>query len=81
MFKVDHTSHVSGLVKIAPAISGDAGKDAREVVYLRILEKLFDHGNEAIVDADSSQNAKISFDASERCEDVLKKILHKVILY
>ncbi|PWA62684.1 hypothetical protein CTI12_AA361580 [Artemisia annua] len=68
-------STLIGLVNTAPAISGDAGKDARELVSLRILENLFAHGNDT--DADSAQNAKISFDASERCEDVLNRILHK----
>ncbi|KAK1420737.1 hypothetical protein QVD17_22571 [Tagetes erecta] len=65
-------STLIGLVKTAPAISGDAGKDTREIASLRILESLFDHGNEATVDAKTS---KINFDFSERCEDVLKKIL------
>lgn len=63
---------------MAPAISGDAGENARELVSLRILENLFSCDNEAIVEADASQKDKISFDASERCEDVLKKILHEV---
>ncbi|KAI7744798.1 hypothetical protein M8C21_006995 [Ambrosia artemisiifolia] len=62
------------LVKLAPAISGDAGKDTREIVSLRVLESLFDHGNEATVDG---KTPKVSFDPSERCEDVLKKILHE----
>ncbi|GKD88156.1 hypothetical protein Tco_1363663, partial [Tanacetum coccineum] len=68
-------STLIGLVNTAPATSGDAGKDARELVSLRILENLFAHGNDT--DADSAQNGKISFDASERCEDVLNKILQK----
>ncbi|KAI3801363.1 hypothetical protein L1987_29467 [Smallanthus sonchifolius] len=67
-------STLIGLVKLAPAISGDAGKNTREIVSLRILESLFDHGDEAAVDA---KTHKISFDSSERCEDVLKKILHE----
>ncbi|MFS7934259.1 putative transcription factor MYB-HB-like family [Helianthus anomalus] len=67
-------STLIGLVKMAPAISGDAGKDTREIVSLRILESLFDNGNEATVDGKAP---KISFDPSERCEDVLKKILHE----
>ncbi|KVH94721.1 Homeodomain-like protein [Cynara cardunculus var. scolymus] len=68
--------HVSGLVKKAPAISDDLGKDAREMLSLRILESLFIHGSdEATVDPESAENAKISFDPSEHCEDVLHKIL------
>ncbi|KAK9071812.1 hypothetical protein SSX86_008241 [Deinandra increscens subsp. villosa] len=67
-------SILNGLVQKAPAISGDAGKDTREIVSLRCLEVLSAHGNEATVDA---KTPKVSFDCSERCEDVLKKILHE----
>lgn len=74
---IKHNFLVSGLVKSAPAISGDAGKDTREIVSLRILESLFDYGNEDTVVA---KTPKIYFDFSERCEDVLKKILPEVIL-
>ncbi|KAI3514360.1 hypothetical protein L1887_12701 [Cichorium endivia] len=66
-----------GLVRTTPAISGELGKDAKEVVSLRILESLFPQGDEAIVDADAGQNGKISFKSSERCQDVLKQILHE----
>ncbi|XP_071698763.1 uncharacterized protein [Rutidosis leptorrhynchoides] len=66
-----------GLVKMAPAISGDAGENARELVSFRILEDMFARDNETIVNNDASQKDKISFDESERCEDVLKKILHE----
>ncbi|XP_024966874.1 uncharacterized protein LOC112506823 isoform X2 [Cynara cardunculus var. scolymus] len=76
-FEQVDTSTLIGLVKIAPAISGDLGKDAREVVSMRILESLFVHGNEAIVDGDSAQSTKISFDPSERCEHVLQQILNE----
>ncbi|KAI3772577.1 hypothetical protein L6452_03767 [Arctium lappa] len=76
-FEQVDTSTLIGLVKMAPAISGNLGKDAREMVSIRILESLFGHGNEATVDGDSSQNAKIRFDASERCEDVLQQILNE----
>ncbi|KAL8191711.1 hypothetical protein R6Q57_028442 [Mikania cordata] len=64
-----------GVVEMAPAISGDAGIRTREIVSLRILESLFDHGNETTVDA---KTPKISFDSSERCEHVLKRILHEM---
>nr|KAJ0190086.1 hypothetical protein LSAT_V11C800420780 [Lactuca sativa] len=71
-------STLIGLVRMAPAISGDLGKDAKEVVSLRILESLFPQtGDEAVVDADAGQNGKITFDSSERCEDVLNKILRE----
>ncbi|KAI3678098.1 hypothetical protein L6452_37379 [Arctium lappa] len=77
-FKQVDSSTLVGLVKKAPAISDDLGKDAREMLSLRILESLFIHGNdEATVDSDSAENAKISFDPSEHCEDVLHKILEE----
>nr|XP_043620694.1 uncharacterized protein LOC122592511 isoform X2 [Erigeron canadensis]XP_043620695.1 uncharacterized protein LOC122592511 isoform X2 [Erigeron canadensis] len=70
------TSTLLGLMKAAPVISGNAGNHTRELVSLRILESLFD-GNEAVVDAASAKNTKVSFDTSERCEDVLFRILHE----
>ncbi|KAI3733007.1 hypothetical protein L1987_64221 [Smallanthus sonchifolius] len=76
-FKQVDSSTLAGLVEKAPAISVDLGKDAKEMVSLRMLESLFLQGNEATVDADSAQNAKISFDTSEHCEDILHKILEE----
>lgn len=73
-------STLIGLVRMTPAIAGELGKDTKEVVSLRILESLFPQGDEAVVDADAGQNGKISFNSSERCQDVLKQILHEVIL-
>ncbi|KAI3782539.1 hypothetical protein L2E82_12589 [Cichorium intybus] len=70
-------STLIGLVRMTPAIAGELGKDAKEVVSLRILESLFPQGDEAVVDADAGQNGKISFKSSERCQDVLKQILHE----
>lgn len=67
------------MVKKALAISDDLGKDSREVVSLRMLESMFTHGNEATIDTHSTQNAKISFDPSEQCEDVLHRILEEVM--
>ncbi|KAI3750241.1 hypothetical protein L2E82_20874 [Cichorium intybus] len=76
-FKQVDPSTLVGVAKKAPAIPDDLGKDSREMVYLRILESLFIHGDEATIDTHSSQNYKISFDPSEQCEDVLKKILEE----
>nr|XP_043637788.1 uncharacterized protein LOC122608762 [Erigeron canadensis] len=76
-FKEVDSSVLAGLVKKAPAIPDDLGKDAREIVSLKILESLFMCGKEDIVVPDISQNAKISFDPSESCEDVLNKILNE----
>ncbi|KAM0067343.1 hypothetical protein Hdeb2414_s0002g00059981 [Helianthus debilis subsp. tardiflorus] len=76
-FKQVDTSTLAGLVDQAPEISVDMGKDAKEMVSLQILESLFQHGNEVIVDSDSAQNAKIPFDSSEHCEDILHKILEE----
>ncbi|XP_042753988.1 uncharacterized protein LOC111878643 isoform X2 [Lactuca sativa] len=77
MFKQVDPSILIGVVKKALAISDDLGKDSREVVSLRMLESMFTHGNEATIDTHSTQNAKISFDPSEQCEDVLHRILEE----
>ncbi|KAL8232692.1 hypothetical protein R6Q57_002470 [Mikania cordata] len=71
-FKQVDCSTLAGLVEKAPAISVDMGKDAKEMVSLRILESLFLQGNEDVVHSDSAKN---SFDPSERCVDVLQNIL------
>ncbi|KAD4584688.1 hypothetical protein E3N88_22289 [Mikania micrantha] len=71
-FKQVDCSTLAGLVEKAPAISVDMGKDAKEMVSLRILESLFLQGNEDMVHSDSAKN---SFDPSEHCVDVLQNIL------
>ncbi|KAL4571659.1 hypothetical protein LXL04_018422 [Taraxacum kok-saghyz] len=68
-------STLIGLVKMAPSISSNQGKDAREAVSLRILESLFPQCDDEAVDTDEGQNGKISFDPSESCENVLHQIL------
>ncbi|KAK1437096.1 hypothetical protein QVD17_02881 [Tagetes erecta] len=76
-FKQVNSSTLAGLVEKAPANSVCLGKDSKEIISLRMLESLFLHGNEVTVDTDSAQNAKISFDPSEDCEDVMHKILEE----
>ncbi|KAK9053616.1 hypothetical protein SSX86_024690 [Deinandra increscens subsp. villosa] len=71
------SSTLAGLVEKAPAISVDMGKNAKEMVSLRILDSLFLQENEDAVDSDSDRNAKISVDPSEHCEDILHKILEE----
>ncbi|XP_076891125.1 uncharacterized protein LOC143542422 [Bidens hawaiensis] len=74
-FKQVDSPTLAGLVDKAPEISVDIGKDAKEMVSLRMLQRLFPHGNDATVDLDSSQNTEIMFDSSEHGEDILNKIL------
>ncbi|KAL2472736.1 uncharacterized protein Fot_48472 [Forsythia ovata] len=66
------------LVKKTPEISSDLGKNARELVSLRILERLFVIGarNENPVSL-SSSSTKIGFDPLESCEAVLERISRK----
>ncbi|KAL3824997.1 hypothetical protein ACJIZ3_021026 [Penstemon smallii] len=62
------------LVKKIPELSNDICRNAREMVSLRILESIYFQG----ADANSislSSSPKIRLDLSERCEDVLLKIL------
>ncbi|KAI3767899.1 hypothetical protein L2E82_18328 [Cichorium intybus] len=66
IFKQVDPSTLVGVAKKAPAIPDDLRKDSREMVYLRILESLFIHGDVATTDTHSSQNDKISFDPSEQ---------------
>ncbi|KAL2472769.1 uncharacterized protein Fot_48505 [Forsythia ovata] len=67
------------LVKKTPEISSDLGKNARELVSLRILERLFVIGarNENPVSL-SSSSTKIGFDPLESCEAVLERISRKL---
>ncbi|XP_076900991.1 uncharacterized protein LOC143555301 [Bidens hawaiensis] len=74
-FKQVDSPTLAGLVDKAPELSVDIGKDAKEMVSLRMLQRLFPHGNDATIDSDSSQNAEIMFDSSEHGEDILNKIL------
>ncbi|KZV23282.1 hypothetical protein F511_02183 [Dorcoceras hygrometricum] len=64
------------LVKKTPEILEDTGNNARELVSLRILESFYDQGVRAN-SVSFTPTKKIGFDPSERCEDVLKRILQE----
>ncbi|CAK9165073.1 unnamed protein product [Ilex paraguariensis] len=65
------------LVKRTPEISDDLGKNAREMVSLRIMESLFTQGTSITCDAASAPDSKIGIDPSDCCEDVLRSLLHE----
>uniref|UniRef100_A0A5B7AGL5 Myb-like domain-containing protein n=1 Tax=Davidia involucrata TaxID=16924 RepID=A0A5B7AGL5_DAVIN len=62
------------LIERTPEIVDDLGRNAREMVSLRILESLFVERNRLTSGVSSTPNSKIGFDQSERCEDVLRRI-------
>lgn len=67
------------MVKRTPEISDDMGKNAREMVSFRILESLFVKALGTTNDVASLPDSKIGFESSDRCEDVLRRILDEVI--
>ena len=68
------------MIEAAPEIPDDFGKNAREMVALRCLEGLFCRNN-GITNEIPFKEPKVTFDLSERCEDVLQSILREVILF
>lgn len=69
----------SDLVTRTCEISDNIGKSAKELISLRILEKLF---VKKIWNSDNTAfeaHPKIRFDSSQRCENVLKHILQEVL--
>ncbi|KAL0318744.1 UNVERIFIED_CONTAM: hypothetical protein Sangu_2030600 [Sesamum angustifolium] len=62
------------LVEKSPLISDDHGKNARELVSLRILESFLVRGAPSN-SVSSASSPKIGFDPSESCEEVLQEIL------
>ncbi|KAI3463897.1 hypothetical protein Pfo_020560 [Paulownia fortunei] len=62
------------LLEKTPEISDDLGRNARELVSLRILESFFGQGARANP-ASSASSQKIRLDPSDSCEDVLRRIL------
>ena len=66
------------LIKRAPEISNDLGKNEREMVSVRFLESFIAHRVGSIKGVSSVPDSKIEFDPSEHCEDVVRKILHEV---
>ncbi|XP_052174463.1 uncharacterized protein LOC127789575 isoform X2 [Diospyros lotus] len=66
------------LVKRAPEISGDLGKNAREMVSLRILESLAAQRNGSTNAGASRADSKIEFDQAESCEDVVRRLVREI---
>lgn len=51
------------------------------MVALRCLEGLFGSLNDVREDSPPAHQSKVTFDSSESCEDVVKRIYKEVILY
>lgn len=67
-----------GLLEKVPKTSNDLSRHARELVSLRILEFfLFQEASASPVSFDTTE--KIELDPSANCEDVLNRILTKVL--
>lgn len=62
----------------SPQISDNLGRNARELVSLRILESFLVQGAQSN-SVSSSSSPKIALDPSESCEDVLQQILLEVL--
>ncbi|KAM3355560.1 hypothetical protein P3S68_022273 [Capsicum galapagoense] len=69
------TSLLIDLVKRIPEISDDVGRNARELVSLRVLETLSVQENSNAKNDASVPGDKIEFDQSVCCEDVLRHLL------
>ncbi|OIT20231.1 PREDICTED: uncharacterized protein LOC109220467 [Nicotiana attenuata] len=69
------TSLLINLVKKSPEISDDLGRNAREMVSLRVLESLFVQRIPNANNVASVPGANIELDPSNSCEDVLRRIL------
>ncbi|GFP90634.1 hypothetical protein PHJA_001207500 [Phtheirospermum japonicum] len=64
------------LLEKSPEIADNLGKNARELVFLRILESFLGHGAQSD-SVSAASSPKIAFHPSESCEDVLQQILLK----
>lgn len=67
------------MLKRTPEISDDLGRNAREMVSLRVLESLFVQKNSDANSVASVPGEKVELDPSRDCEDVLRCILLEVI--
>lgn len=61
-----------------PETSDDHSRNAREMVSLRVLESLSSQGACANP-VSSASGKKVRLDPSDRCEDVLQRILTEVL--
>lgn len=69
---------VIGFLKKTPQLCND-GNNATEWASLRFLEKLFIQGARA-TPVSSALREKVRLDPSDRCQDVLRRILSEVLL-
>ncbi|KAH7512460.1 hypothetical protein FEM48_Zijuj12G0093100 [Ziziphus jujuba var. spinosa] len=76
-FKEVGPSLLYDLVKTAPKLPDNLGKNTRERIALRCLEALFVPCNGNTSDVPSVQGSKVRFELSESCEDVLQRILQE----
>lgn len=67
------------LLKKTPKICNDMGKNAREMVSLKIIESLFIQGARANP-VSSPLSKTVRLDPSDHCEDVLRRILSETSL-
>ncbi|XP_016651517.1 PREDICTED: uncharacterized protein LOC103339463 [Prunus mume] len=75
-FREIDVSLLHDLVEMAPALPDDMGKNAKERVALRCLEGLPSPCDVmSSSDVPFAQHSKCSFDLSESCENVLKRIV------
>lgn len=72
------------LIEMAPDLPDDLERKVSERVALRTLEDLFPPRNDVLAllpsasASSSTSPLKFSFDFSERCEDVLQRIINEV---
>ncbi|PQQ01358.1 uncharacterized protein Pyn_31485 [Prunus yedoensis var. nudiflora] len=74
-FREVNVSLLHDLIEMAPALPDDMGKNAKERVALRCLEGLLGPCDVMSGDVPSAQHSKCSFDLSESCENVLKRVV------
>lgn len=69
------------LIRSTPDLSADIGKNARELICLKILETLSVERNQNNNEDPSALHQKIEFDPSDSCEDVLGHMLQEVFYF
>lgn len=76
-FKQVDASILKELVKSTPEITGDMGKNAREMVYFRVLDTLASQQVRIKGSVSSAPVCENKIDPSESCENVVLRILQK----
>ncbi|KAG2685492.1 hypothetical protein I3760_10G127900 [Carya illinoinensis] len=79
-FKEVDVSILHDLIKMAPELPDNLGKNMREMLALRCLEVLFGPSNGITKDGCSFLASKVGFDMSKSCEDVLEHIVQETSL-